>query len=86
MPRTFSRTSSRTALLLTTGLLSGMVGCSTEAPPALTVGDVSYSEAELLGLTLAGHPNPKRLLTTDGIPPLLRKSQLIRSEEEVKRR
>ncbi|MGB4581696.1 MAG: NADH-quinone oxidoreductase subunit C [Coriobacteriia bacterium] len=42
--------------------------------------------AELLGLTLAGHPNPKRLLTTDGIPPLLRKSVLIRSEEEVKRR
>ena len=51
MPRTFSRTSSRTALLLTTGLLSGMVGCSTEAPPALTVGDIAYSEAELLGLT-----------------------------------
>lgn len=42
--------------------------------------------AELLGLNLAGHPNPKRLLTTDGIPPLLRKSVLIRSEEEVKRR
>jgi NADH:ubiquinone oxidoreductase subunit C len=42
--------------------------------------------AELLGLTLAGHPNPKRLLTTDGIPPLLRKSIEIRSEEEVKRR
>ena len=42
--------------------------------------------AELLGLMLAGHPNPKRLFTTDGIPPLLRKSELIRSEEEVKNR
>lgn len=42
--------------------------------------------AELLGLRLAGHPNPKRLFTTDGIPPLLRKDVLIRSEEEVKNR
>lgn len=42
--------------------------------------------AELLGLKLAGHPNPKRLLTTDGIPPLLRKDVPIRSEEEVKNR
>ena len=41
--------------------------------------------AELLGLRLAGHPNPKRLLTTDGIEPLLRKSVLIRTEEEVRR-
>ncbi len=42
--------------------------------------------AELFGLRLAGHPNPKRLLTTDGIPPLLRKCVPIRSEEEVKNR
>ncbi len=42
--------------------------------------------AELLGLRLAGHPNPKRLFTTDGIPPLLRKDVLIRSVEEVKNR
>ena len=42
--------------------------------------------AELLGLRLAGHPNPKRLFTTDGIPPLLRKDVLIRSEQEVKSR
>ncbi|MHB1017985.1 MAG: NADH-quinone oxidoreductase subunit C [Coriobacteriia bacterium] len=42
--------------------------------------------AELLGLRLAGHPNPKRLFTTDGIPPLLRKDVLIRSVEEVKDR
>lgn len=41
--------------------------------------------AELLGLRLAGHPNPKRLLTTDGIEPLLRKSVPIRTVEEVKR-
>ena len=27
--------------------------------------------AELFGLKLAGHPNPKRLLTTDGCPPYL---------------
>ena len=27
--------------------------------------------AELFGLSLSGHPNPKRLLTTDGMPPLL---------------
>jgi len=42
--------------------------------------------AELLGLRLEGHPNPKRLLTTDGIEPLLRKSVAIRTVEEVKRR
>ena len=42
--------------------------------------------AELFGLTLAGHPNPKRLLTTDGVPPLLLKEVPIRSEEEVKAR
>lgn len=42
--------------------------------------------AELLGLRLGGHPNPRRLLTTDGVPPLLRKSVQIRTEEEVERR
>jgi NADH-quinone oxidoreductase subunit C len=42
--------------------------------------------AELLGLSLSGHPNPKRLLTTDGVPPLLRKSVPVRTEEEVRRR
>jgi len=42
--------------------------------------------AELFGLQLSGHPNPKRLLTTDGIPPLLRKDVLIRTEDEVKHR
>ncbi|GAB4282264.1 MAG: hypothetical protein Kow0067_02210 [Coriobacteriia bacterium] len=40
--------------------------------------------AELLGLTLAEHPNPKRLLTTDGVEPLLRKSVEIRAREEVR--
>ena len=39
--------------------------------------------AELLGFSLSGHPNPKRLLTTDGTPPLLRKSVAIRTAEEV---
>lgn len=42
--------------------------------------------AELLGFTLAGHPNPKRLLTTEGVAPLLRKSVAIRTAEEVRRR
>ena len=42
--------------------------------------------AELFGMHLAGHPNPKRLLTTDGIPPLLRKDVPIRTAEEVKHR
>ena len=42
--------------------------------------------AELFGLRLAGHPNPKRLLTTDGIEPLLLRSVEIRSIEEVRAR
>jgi NADH-quinone oxidoreductase subunit C len=42
--------------------------------------------AELLGLMLSGHPNPKRLLTTDGVAPLLRKSVPIRTAEEVRAR
>ncbi len=42
--------------------------------------------AELLGVHLAGHPNPKRLLTTDGVEPLLRKSVAIRTVEEVRDR
>lgn len=41
--------------------------------------------AELFGLRLAGHPNPKRLLTTEGVPPLLRKDVLVRTKEEVRR-
>ena len=40
--------------------------------------------AELFGLAFPGHPNPKRLLTTDEVElPLLRKSTPIRTEEEV---
>jgi NADH-quinone oxidoreductase subunit C len=40
--------------------------------------------AELFGLTFPGHPNPKRLLTTDEVElPLLRKSTPIRTNEEV---
>jgi NADH:ubiquinone oxidoreductase subunit C len=40
--------------------------------------------AELFGLTFAGHPNPKRLLTTDEVEaPLLRKAVEIRTPEEV---
>jgi len=40
--------------------------------------------AELLGMSFPGHPNPKRLLTTDGVEPLLRKSVPIRTAEEVR--
>jgi NADH:ubiquinone oxidoreductase subunit C len=40
--------------------------------------------AELFGFALAGHPNPKRLLTTEGTEPLLRKSVLVRDAEEVR--
>jgi len=39
--------------------------------------------AELLGMSFPGHPNPKRLLTTDALPPMLRKENLIREAEEV---
>ena len=42
--------------------------------------------AELFGLRLSGHPNPKRLLTTDGVPPLLRKDVAIRTPEEARQR
>lgn len=42
--------------------------------------------AELLGLVLEGHPNPKRLLTTDGSPPYLRKSLEVRGADEVRDR
>jgi NADH:ubiquinone oxidoreductase subunit C len=42
--------------------------------------------AELLGLRLAGHPHPRRLLTVDGTPPLLRKSVEIREAEQVRDR
>ncbi len=41
---------------------------------------------ELFGLSLLGHPNPKRLLTTDGCAPYLRKFVEIRSDEEVRDR
>jgi NADH:ubiquinone oxidoreductase subunit C len=41
--------------------------------------------AELFGMTFFGHPNPKRLLTSDDVEGLymLRKSCLVRTEEEV---
>jgi len=42
--------------------------------------------AELFGLRLLGHPNPKRLLTTDGCPPYLLKSLEIRTADEVRDR
>lgn len=42
--------------------------------------------AEMFGLTLSGHPNPKYLLLTEGIEPLLLKRIAIRSPEEVRDR
>lgn len=42
--------------------------------------------AELFGLRLTGHPNPKRMLTTDAVGPLLRKSVEVRTLEEVRDR
>ena len=42
--------------------------------------------AEMFGLTLSGHPNPKHLLITEGIEPLLLKSVDIRGAEEVRNR
>jgi NADH:ubiquinone oxidoreductase subunit C len=42
--------------------------------------------AEMFGMTFAGHPNLKRLLTSDEVAsPLLRKSTLIRTWEETRR-
>jgi NADH-quinone oxidoreductase subunit C len=43
--------------------------------------------AEHFGISFPGHPNPKRLLTSDEIPaPLLLKSTAIRTVEEAKDR
>ncbi len=52
-------------------------------PPALMP---ERELCEMFGLKLAGHPNPKRLLTTDGIEPPLLKSTLLRTVEEVRGR
>lgn len=42
--------------------------------------------AEMFGLTLSGHPNPKHLLLTKGSKPLLLKEHPIRTAEEVRNR
>lgn len=42
--------------------------------------------AEMFGLTLSGHPNPKHLLLTEGSPAYLLKSVEIRTAEEVRNR
>lgn len=52
-------------------------------PPALMP---ERELCEMFGLKLAGHPNPKKLLTTDGIEPPLLKSTLLRTVEEVRGR
>ncbi|MCL2654911.1 MAG: NADH-quinone oxidoreductase subunit C [Coriobacteriia bacterium] len=38
---------------------------------------------EMFGLKLTGHPNPKHLLLTEGLPPMLLKSVPLRSEEDI---
>jgi len=38
---------------------------------------------EMFGLVLKDHPNPKRLLTVEGMPPFLRKDVAIRTKEEI---
>lgn len=52
-------------------------------PAALTA---ERELCELFGLSLDGHPNPKRLLTTDGCAPFLRKQVEIRTPEVVRDR
>ncbi len=42
--------------------------------------------AEMFGLRLAGHPNPKHLLLTEFVEPLLLKSIEIRTPEEARDR
>ena len=42
--------------------------------------------AEMFGLMLSGHPNPKRLLTTEGVEPLLLKATRVRDVHEMRDR
>lgn len=42
--------------------------------------------AEMFGLSLSGHPNPKHLLLTSQSEPLLLKRVFVRGEEEVRNR
>lgn len=64
-----------------------LVGYDGEAPSVWHVHPAAlYPEreaAEMLGVSFPGHPNPKNLLLTEGVPPLLRKSELIREAGEV---
>jgi NADH:ubiquinone oxidoreductase subunit C len=61
-----------------------------EAPSAWRVYPAAlYAEreaAEMFGVSFPGHPNPKRLLLTEGVDPLLRKSVPVRGAEEVRLR
>jgi NADH-quinone oxidoreductase subunit C len=67
--------------------LKTLVDYDGEAPSVWRVHPAAlYPEreaAELLGLSFPGHPNPKRLLTIEGVGPLLRRSELIREAGEV---
>ena len=70
--------------------VKALAAYDSELPSVWTVyASALYSEreiAELLGLTLIGHPNPKRLLTSEEAEPnLLRKSTPIRTREELVR-
>jgi NADH:ubiquinone oxidoreductase subunit C len=67
--------------------LKALVDYDGEAPSVWRIFPAAlYAEreaAELLGMSFPGHPNPKRLLTAEGLPPMLRKSELIREAGEV---
>ncbi len=68
--------------------LKAIVAYDCEAPSVWRVYPAAlYPEreaAELLGVSFAGHPNPKRLLTTEEVEGhLLRKDVLLRTPEEV---
>ena len=69
--------------------LKVFVGYEGEAPSVWRIFPAAlYPEreaAELLGVSFPGHPNPKRLLTSEGVGPLLRRSVLVRTAEEVQR-
>ena len=52
----------------------------------LSLGLPERELAEMFGLTLSGHPNPKHLLITEDVEPLLLKRVEIRTPEEVRHR
>ena len=62
----------------------GVLGSVWESYPAALMPE--RETAEMFGLMLSGHPNPKRLLTTEGLDPMLLKSVPVRTVEEMRDR